>query len=245
MERILVVDDEAGIASTVKAYFEREGWSVDLACTGSQALSLFKNSQSQNSRNHEPHEVRSAYSLAVLDLMLPDISGMELCRRFRAASPIPVIMLTARTGPDAAAAGLDAGADDYIEKPFSPRELLARAKAVLRRSVPVPGNEGRAGVLAAGNLEIDKDARLVRKDGRRLVLTATEWQILELLASRAGRIFTRSEIVDHALGDDFEGFDRTVDVHIRNLRKKLENDPGHPGLIETVRGLGYRLGVPE
>lgn len=245
MERILVVDDEAGIADTVKAYFEQEGWGVDLAYTGLQALSLFENSLSRCSINGNQQSSQRPYSLAVLDLMLPDVSGLELCRRFRAGSSIAIIMLTARVGPDAAAMGLDAGADDYLEKPFSPRELLARARAVLRRSIPSGASKNRSGILRIADVEIDRDVRMVRKDGRRLELTATEWHLLELLATRPGRIFTRAEIVDHALGEDYDGFDRTVDVHIRNLRKKIETDPGLPRLVETVRGLGYRLGVVE
>ncbi len=251
MERILVVDDEVGIAGTVKAYFVQEGWTVDLAFTGLQALSLFDDSLRSGPGGQRP------YSLAVLDLMLPDLSGEELCRRFRARSTIPVIMLTARVGPDAAAAGLDAGADDYLEKPFSPRELLARARAVLRRSVPsmlaagvdIGGSSGSTAVtsglseiLQVKNLVMDREARMVRKNGQRLDLTATEWRLLELFASRPGRIFTRAEIVDRALGNDYDGYDRTVDAHVKNLRKKIEDDPAHPRLIETVRGLGYRFG---
>jgi DNA-binding response OmpR family regulator len=254
MERILVVDDEEGIAGIVKAYFEKEGWTVDLASTGLQALSLFEQSLVGPSISSSPFETgmqysQRQYSLAVLDLMLPDLSGVELCRRFRARSSIAIIMLTARVGPDAAAAGLDAGADDYLEKPFSPRELLARARAVLRRAVPSGSpaasiaSDGVCGTMGIGDLQIDRDARQVRKAGHRLELTATEWRILDLLAARPGRIFTRAEIVDRALGEDYDGYDRTVDVHIRNLRKKIETDPGSPELVETVRGLGYRLGI--
>ncbi len=249
MERILVVDDEEGIAVTVKAYFEKEGWIVDLAYTGLHALSLFEHSISALHLRADIQDGQKPYSLAVLDLMLPDLSGVELCRRFRARSSIAIIMLTARVGPDAAAAGLDAGADDYLEKPFSPRELLARARAVLRRTVPtvaanIPNQFiDHSGILRFGNVEIDREARMVRKAGHRLDMTATEWRLLELLSSRPGRIFTRAEIVDRALGDDYDGYDRTVDVHIRNLRKKIETDPGSPKLVETVRGLGYRLGV--
>jgi DNA-binding response OmpR family regulator len=252
MERILVVDDEQGIARTVKAYFEKEGWTVDLAYTGLHALSLFEQSLFEPSFSSSPcgtgrQDSPGQYSLAVLDLMLPDLSGVELCRRFRARSTIAIIMLTARVGPEAAAAGLDAGADDYLEKPFSPRELLARVRAVLRRIVPAAAttvsttSSGGAGILRIEDIEIDSDARMVRKAGQRLDLTATEWRLLELLATKPGRIFTRSEIVDRALGDDYDGYDRTVDVHVRNLRKKIETDPGYPRLVETVRGLGYRL----
>lgn len=240
MERILVVDDEVGIAGTVKAYFMHEGWTVDLAFTGLHALSLFEDSLRGTSQSGQ-----RPYSLAVLDLMLPDLSGEELCRRFRARSTLPIIILTAKVGPEAAVAGLDAGADDYLEKPFSPRELLARARAVLRRSVPADSAGGPSEIQWIQNIEIDKAARTVRKGGQRLDLTATEWRLLELLASRPGRIFTRTEIVDRVLGDDYDGYDRTVDAHVRNLRKKIEDDPGQPGLVETVRGLGYRFGGQE
>jgi DNA-binding response OmpR family regulator len=240
MEKVLVVDDEVGIADTVAAYFVKEGWNADIAYTGSEALALFYNSCAENSSIS-----RTPYSLAILDLMLPDLPGEELCRRFRARSPIPVIMLTARVGSEAAVAGLDAGADDYLEKPFSPRELLARARAVLRRYAHLGSFRSPDGVLNFASIQIDLIARMVRKDGRRLELTATEWRLVELLASTPGRIFTRAEIVDRVLGDDYDGFDRTVDAHIRNLRKKIEEDSGHPRLVETVRGLGYRLGVVE
>ena len=254
MERILVVDDEAGIAGTVKAYLEAEGWAVDLAHTGLQALSLFENSLSSHASDERVKAGLGPYSLAILDLMLPDLSGLELCRRFRIKSTLAIIMLTARVGPEAAATGLDAGADDYLEKPFSPRELLARARAVLRRrgSSSASGSSnfsfassGHSGLLKIDTVEIDRDARMVRKDGHRLDLTATEWRLVELLATRPGRIFTRAEIVDRALGEDYDGFDRTVDAHVRNLRKKIEVDPGIPRVVETVRGLGYRLGVVE
>jgi DNA-binding response OmpR family regulator len=245
MKRILVVDDEAGIADTVRAYFQREGWIVDVAYTGMHALSLFEDSLKENVKDGQ-----RPYSLAILDLMLPDLSGDELCRRFRSSSNIPIIMLTARVGADAAAAGLDAGADDYLEKPFSPRELLARARAVLRRFVPAgpdraAGGVGLAGAgpLKTGSLEIDRDARAVRKAGRYLDLTATEWRLLDLLSTRPGRTFTRKEIVDRVLGDDYDGYDRTVDAHVKNLRKKIEEDPCFPRLVKTVRGLGYRLEV--
>ena len=254
MERILVVDDEAGIAGTVKAYFEAEGWSVDLAYTGLQALTLFEDSFSSHASDESVKAGLGPYSLAILDLMLPDLSGLELCRRFRTKSTLAIIMLTARVGPEAASTGLDAGADDYLEKPFSPRELLARARAVLRRlgSSSSSGSSNfsfasssRSGLLKIDTVEIDRDARMVRKDGHRLDLTATEWRLVELLATRPGRIFTRAEIVDRALGEDYDGFDRTVDAHVRNLRKKIEVDPSTPRVVETVRGLGYRLGVVE
>lgn len=220
MDRILVVDDEPGIRETVRAYLERDGFAVDEAADGPTALARART---------------EAYALVVLDLMLPGLSGKEVCRRLRAESAVPVLMLTARAGPEAAAEGLDLGADDYMEKPFSPRELAARARAVLRRARQ-PGTR-----MEFPGLSLDREARTVCRDGSCVDLTATEWRILEALALRPGRVFSREEIASRALGEIWEGFDRTIDAHVKNLRRKLGEDPENPRWIETVRGMGYRF----
>ncbi len=220
MDRVLVVDDEPGIRETVRAYLERDGFAVDEAADGPTALARART---------------GAYVLVVLDLMLPGLSGREVCRRLRADSSVPILMLTARSGPEATAEGLDLGADDYMEKPFSPRELAARARAVLRRARP-PGSR-----LEFPGLSLDREARTACRDGTCVDLTATEWRILEALALRPGRVFSREEIASRALGELWDGFDRTIDAHVKNLRRKLGEDPETPRWVETVRGMGYRF----
>jgi DNA-binding response OmpR family regulator len=224
-ERILVVDDEAGIAETVGAYFRHEGWLADVAYDSRGAMALAD---------------QFVYDLAVIDLMLPDLPGEVLCGQLRTSRPsMAVIMLTARTGPEAVVSGLDAGADDYVEKPFSPRELVARARAVLRRT-----RTNATAILHMAGLKIDRGICAVHRAGARIDLTATEWKLLDRLASQPGRIFTRAELVDAVMGDDWDHFDRTIDVHIKNLRRKIEVDPTRPQVVATARGLGYRYGGP-
>lgn len=220
MDRVLVVDDEPGIRETVRAYLERDGFAVDEAADGPAALA---------------RAATGEYALVVLDLMLPGLSGREVCRRLRAESAVPVLMLTARSGPEAAAEGLDLGADDYMEKPFSPRELAARVRAVLRRARP-PGSR-----LEFPGLSLDREGRTACRDGACVELTASEWRILEALALRPGRVFSREEIAARALGELWDGFERTIDAHVKNLRRKLGEDPENPRWIETVRGMGYRF----
>lgn len=220
MDRVLVVDDEPGIRETVRAYLERDGFAVDEAADGPTALARAETGE---------------YALVVLDLMLPGLSGREVCRRLRAESAVPVLMLTARSGPEAAAEGLDLGADDYMEKPFSPRELAARVRAVLRRARP-PGSR-----LEFPGLSLDREGRTACRDGACVELTASEWRILEALALRPGRVFSREEIAARALGELWDGYERTIDAHVKNLRRKLGEDPENPRWIETVRGMGYRF----
>ncbi|HOX13683.1 MAG TPA: response regulator transcription factor [Spirochaetia bacterium] len=220
MDRVLVVDDEPGIRETVRAYLERDGFAVDEAADGPTALARAETGE---------------YALVVLDLMLPGLSGREVCRRLRAESAVPVLMLTARSGPEAAAEGLDLGADDYMEKPFSPRELAARVRAVLRRARP-PGSR-----LEFPGLSLDREGRTACRDGACVELTASEWRILEALALRPGRVFSREEIAARALGELWDGYERTIDAHVKNLRRKLDEDSENPRWIETVRGMGYRF----
>jgi DNA-binding response OmpR family regulator len=223
VQRVLVVDDEPKIAEVVASYLAKAGYEPLVAANGTEALRLFDREQ--------PH-------LVILDLMLPDIPGEEVCRRLRARSRIPVIMLTAKVEDADAVAGLGLGADDYVTKPFSPRQLMARVEAVLRRA----DGEPLARVLSfGGGLSIDLAAGEVRKDGSLVPLTPRELHILRVLIGSPGRIFSRDELIDRAMGDDFDGFDRTVDAHVKNLRRKIEPDPRVPRYVLTVHGMGYRF----
>ncbi|MBX6377621.1 MAG: response regulator transcription factor [Clostridia bacterium] len=222
---MLVADDEAKIRDVVAAYLEREGFRVLTAATGAEALTA---------------AARDTPDLVILDLMLPDGDGEAVCRTLRRASDVPVIMLTAKSAVDDRVQGLAAGADDYVVKPFSPKELVARVHAVLRRA--------RAdGLLAErlsyrdGDLCIDARSRSVLKRGRPVALTATEFRLLTTLARRPGRVFSRDELIRAVLGDDYQGSDRNVDAHIKNLRHKIEDDPRRPVYVQTVYGAGYRF----
>jgi DNA-binding response OmpR family regulator len=226
-ELILVVEDEKKISDIVRAYLEKEGYKVSLAETGKAALKSLKESP----------------DLVILDLMLPDIPGEDLCRVIRESSDIPVIMLTAKSGEEDRVRGLGIGADDYVVKPFSPRELVARVKAHLRRA-----GKSRKKLLSynRGKLKIDVDRHEVFRDGRRLSLTLTEFRILVVLAENQGRILSRNQIVNSAQGFDFEGYDRTIDAHVKNLRHKIETDSKSPEFIQTVYGAGYKFtGSPD
>jgi len=221
-KRVLVVDDDAKTVELVKLYLKRDGYRVITAYDGVEALRLAR----------EGHP-----DLIVLDLMLPGINGLEICRTLRTESDVPIIMLTAKTTDQDKLVGLDLGADDYVTKPFSPRELAARVRAVLRR---LPGERGPAenkhGELTVNFLK--HEAFLKRKP---LNLTTVEFKLLAALIKEPGRVFSRAQLIENALGHDFEGFDRTIDVHVLNLRRKLEPDPGHPRYIKTVYGAGYKL----
>ncbi len=226
-QRVLVVDDEPNIVEVVSSYLQRAGFDPVAAATGAQALEAFE---------------KTRPSLVILDLMLPDISGEDVCRRLRARSRVPIIMLTARVEDADAVRGLGLGADDYVTKPFSPRQLMARVEAVMRRaageSAPL------ASVLTFGDddLTIDAAAGTVRKGGAPVNLTPRELRLLCTLAANPRRTFSRDELITHALGGiDFDGFDRTVDAHIKNLRQKIETDPRAPRYIHTVHGMGYRF----
>jgi two-component system alkaline phosphatase synthesis response regulator PhoP len=221
--RILIVDDEPLITKTLQAYLEQEGFSVDVAADGDSALKL--------ARTGHPR-------LVVLDIMLPGMDGLEVLRRLRQESDVYVLMLTARADETDKIVGLTMGADDYLTKPFSPRELVARIKAVLRRGRAPSAGEG---TLTFQHLRIDPEGRQVWKDGAAVDLTAIEFDLLRVLALNRSRVLSREQLIEQVWGYDYYGDDRVVDVHIARLRKKLEDDPDNPRLVVTVRGAGYRL----
>lgn len=220
---ILVVDDDKKIVQLVSLYLRREGYRILPAFDGQEALEL--------ARSQQP-------DLIVLDLFLPELDGADVCRLLRAESRVPIIMLTARATDDDKLLGLDLGADDYLTKPFNPRELAARVRAVLRRTLP---DENANGELRFGDLSISLVRRDVVARGQPINLTPTEFRLLETLAREPGRAFSRSELLDRAFGFDYDGIERTVDVHIMNLRRKIEPQPGSPRYIMTVPGFGYRF----
>jgi len=224
-KRVLVVDDDVKTVELVKLYLNRDGYKVVTAHDGVEALRLAR----------ECHP-----DLIVLDLMLPGIDGLAVCRTLRGESDVPIIMLTAKTTDQDKLAGLDLGADDYVSKPFSPKELAARVRAVLRR---LPGEALLRGPekLECGKLSINLPGRDAYIGDRRLNLTPTEFKLLGVLAREPGRVFSRAQLIEKALGYDFDGFDRTIDVHVLNLRRKLGMDTKHPEYIETVYGTGYRF----
>lgn len=225
--KILVVDDETKITEVVKSYLEHEGYKVYTAFNGKQAMNGY------NEFNPD---------LIILDLMLPDISGEEICKRIRKISSVPIIMLTAKVSDDEVITGLDIGADDYVLKPFSPKQLLARVAAVLRRTVKESSEDNKSKIIFDnGNLVIDTFVHEIRKAGSIINLTPNEYRILITMAGYPKKTFTREELISMALGDDFEGFDRTVDTHIKNLRQKIEDDPKAPKYLLTVHGVGYRF----
>ena len=226
--RILLVEDEKSIRSAVAAYLEREGYWVTPAEDGQVALNEF-----------EKHK----FDVIVLDLMLPKVSGEEVCRRIRNASDVPIIMLTAKGEEEDRVAGLELGADDYLVKPFSPRELVARVRALLRRAHV--DSEPQRDRLEFGQLEIDVTGHKAFLGGKELDLTASEFKLLTTLARYPGRVYSRMELVEKVLGYDFEGYERTIDSHVKNLRAKLEDDPREPTFIYTVHGVGYRFEAPK
>lgn len=221
--KILVVDDEAAILKSVRAYLEQEGYTVLTAVDGPSAL--------KEARTARP-------DLIVLDVMLPGMDGLEVLRRLRQESDVYVLMLTAKAEETDKVVGLMVGADDYLTKPFSPRELVARVKAILRR-----GRTGETAepALIFSHLRIDLDARQATKGGVALDLTATEFDLLAALARHAGRALSREQLIEQVWGYDYYGDERVVDVHVGRLRKKLEDDPVNPRLVVTVRGAGYRF----
>ena len=226
-ESVLIVEDEKKISDIVKAYLEKEGYEVKTAATGAQTLTLLKN----------------VFDLVILDLKLPDIQGEELCRIIREHSDVPIIMLTAKSAEEDRVKGLGLGADDYVVKPFSPRELVARVKAHLRRS---GRSRKRLRSFNGGTLKVDVHNHEVLKDGRQVILTPTEFRILLALSENAGRVLSREQLVTSVQGFDFEGYDRTIDAHVKNLRHKIEKESKEPEFIRTVYGLGYKFtGIPD
>ncbi|HEU4327537.1 MAG TPA: response regulator transcription factor [Roseiflexaceae bacterium] len=225
-ETILIVDDEPTIVEVVELYLRREGFVVQTAADGNAALAAVE---------------RRRPDLVVLDLMLPGLSGLEVTRRIRAGGALPIIMLTARGEETDRVVGLELGADDYVTKPFSPRELVARVKAVLRRAQPAQAAPPADDVLALGGLRLDPAAHSVTLDGRALNLTAREFDLLAFLMRNPGRVFTREQLLDQVWGFTFASDLSTVTVHVRRLREKIERDPTNPTLLQTVWGVGYKL----
>lgn len=223
MQRVLVVDDETAIVELVAYHLAREGYQVETEANGQLAVDRV---------------AREPFDLVILDVMLPGLSGLEACRAIRQATDVPIIMLTARKDEVDRVLGLELGADDYVTKPFSPRELVARVKAILRRSQK--GREDTDDIRVPG-LEVDVERRSVTVDSQPINLTFTEFELLTILARHPGRAFTRDELLVRVWGEDFYGDSRTVDVHVRHLREKLREDPQNPRFIETVRGVGYRF----
>ena len=218
--RILLVEDDARLATMVAEYLGEAGFRTTRAASGAAAMQL---------------ATSESFDAMILDLMLPDADGLDICRTVRAKSDLPVRMLTARGDPLDRVVGLEIGADDYLPKPFEPRELLARLRAILRRR----GGPGQSQVLHFGRLEIDKGAREVRLDGQRRTLTGHQFALLVALAERAGRVLSREALMDLTKGEAIEDFDRSIDVHISRLRAAIEDDPKHPRRILTLRGAGY------
>ncbi len=223
---VLLVEDERKLRELVRSYLERAGFTVLSAGSGAEAITL---------------ATSAAPDLVILDLGLPDVSGETVAREIRAAGTIPILMLTAKAAEEDRIAGLELGADDYVTKPFSPRELVLRVQAILRRGSPA----ARSGMTSygAGTMVIDEPKHLVTVRGRRAELTPTEWGILVALATVPGRVYSRFELINRVRGYEFEGYERTVDSHVKNLRRKVEEDPGSPQIVQTVLGGGYRLGL--
>ena len=223
-QTILVVDDEARIVKLVRDYLERAGFDVLAAHNGEMALTL--------ARLEQP-------DLIVLDLMLPGVDGLDVCRRLRQESGVPIIMLTARVEEADRVVGLELGADDYVTKPFSPRELVARVRATLRRA---NGQVGPSSILRAGDVELDTASLTATVAGEPVDLTPTEFQVLATLIRQPGRIYSREQLLEAVHGVIFDGYDRSVDSHVKNIRRKIEPDPRQPRYIQTVYGVGYRFG---
>jgi two-component system, OmpR family, response regulator RegX3 len=223
--RVLVVEDEDSFSDPLSYMLRREGFEAVVAATGPDALAEFD---------------RGGADVVLLDLMLPGLSGTEVCRRLRAKSSVPIIMLTAKDGEIDKVVGLELGADDYVTKPYSARELVARIRAVLRRRGDAePAQDD--GVLEAGPVRMDVERHVVAVDGETVALPLKEFDLLELLLRNAGRVLTRGQLIDRVWGSDYVGDTKTLDVHVKRLRAKIEPDPANPTYLLTVRGLGYKL----
>jgi DNA-binding response OmpR family regulator len=225
--RVLLIDDDARLVEMLGEYLRSRGYQVDIRGDGESGLSA---------------QARADYDAVILDVMLPGMDGLEVCRRMRARSNVPILMLTARGDDMDRIIGLEIGADDYLPKPFNPRELLARLAAVLRRVRATSGQPGD--VLRFGPLEIDRAAREVRVRGQRRELTGRQFNLLLLLAERAGRVQSREQIMEALKGEEWDSVDRSIDVHISRIRQLIEDDARHPRFVQTVRGTGYVLTPP-
>ncbi len=223
MSRILVVDDDPGIVKLVRTYLEQVGFEVAVAYDGKKAMQI--------ARNDRP-------DLVILDLMLPEMDGWDVCRALRKESDVPIIMLTARVEESDKLIGLELGADDYVTKPFSPRELVARVRSVLRRVEGMPARPER---LSHGDITVDLSRHLVEVRGQPIDLTPTEFDLLATMMEDPGRAFSRSQLLEAVQGYAYDGYERTIDVHIKNLRQKIEQDARNPQRVKTVYGIGYKF----
>ena len=227
MTKILIVEDESSFSEAISFLLGKEGFETDVAENGRTALELFK---------------ASASDLVLLDLMIPEVSGIEVCRAIRTTSMVPIIMLTAKDSEVDKVVGLELGADDYVTKPYSSRELVARIKAVLRRGTPESADaDSSSAIQSAGNIRMDVERHQVTVNGTLINLPLKEFELLEFLMRNEGRVLTRGQLIDRVWGGDYYGDTKTLDVHIKRLRSKIEEDPANPQLIQTIRGLGYKF----
>jgi two-component system response regulator RegX3 len=227
MTRILIIEDEVSFSEALSFLLEKEGFETRVAETGKQGVQAFNEEQ---------------FDLILLDLMIPEMSGIDVCRTIRTTSNIPIIMLTAKDSEVDKVVGLELGADDYVTKPYSARELVARIKAVLRRGVAdeAPSSDG-TGILNVGGIRMDIERHQVTVKGALIPLPLKEFELLEFLMRNSGRVLTRGQLIDRVWGGDYYGDTKTLDVHIKRLRSKIEDDPANPVLIQTIRGLGYKF----
>ncbi|CAN2172858.1 OmpR Response regulators consisting of a CheY-like receiver domain and a winged-helix DNA-binding domain [Candidatus Nanopelagicaceae bacterium] len=225
MSRILVVEDEETLAEAIAFLLGKEGFEVTVAASGPDAIAQFE---------------KSGADLILLDLMLPGLSGTEVCRQIRAKSAVPIIMLTAKDSEIDKVVGLEIGADDYVTKPYSSRELIARIRAVLRRGELLDSADEGA-VLEVGPVRMDTDRHVISVNGAQVAIPLKEFELLEFLMRNAGRVLTRIQLIDRVWGSDYVGDTKTLDVHIKRLRAKIEKDPANPEFIQTVRGMGYKM----
>lgn len=227
MTKILIVEDETSFSEAISFLLGKEGFETDVAENGRIALELFKS---------------HSYDLVLLDLMIPEVSGIEVCRAIRTTSMVPIIMLTAKDSEVDKVVGLELGADDYVTKPYSSRELVARIKAVLRRGTPESADaDSSSAIQSAGNIRMDVERHQVTVNGTLINLPLKEFELLEFLMRNEGRVLTRGQLIDRVWGGDYYGDTKTLDVHIKRLRSKIEEDPANPQLIQTIRGLGYKF----
>ena len=226
MTKVLIVEDEKSFSEPLAFLMGKEGYAVDVASDGNEALAKFD---------------KSGADLILLDLMLPGIPGTEVCRQIRTKSNVPIIMLTAKDDEVDKVVGLELGADDYVTKPYSSRELLARVRAVLRRGSDFAAEEGLGSQVQVGQIKLDAESHLVTFNGEQISLPLKEFELLEFLMRNAGRVLTRVQLIDRIWGSDYVGDTKTLDVHIKRLRSKFEKDQANPELIQTIRGLGYKM----
>jgi two-component system response regulator RegX3 len=226
MTKILIVEDEASFSEALEFLLKKEGFDVEVAEDGRQGLEKF---------------AANGADLILLDLMIPEVSGTEVCRIIRTTSKVPIIMLTAKDAEIDKVVGLELGADDYVTKPYSSRELLARIKAVMRRQSPGQEGDDSNGTLSVGTIQMDIDKHAVTVNGSLVSLPLREFELLEFLMRNSGRVLTRHQLIDRVWGGDYFGDTKTLDVHIKRLRSKIEVDPANPILLQTIRGLGYKL----